>query len=1169
MLSRVFIVEDEAIVALELKDHLRQLGYEVCGHAVRGDAALLEIPPARPDVVLMDIKLAGDLSGLDVAEQLRVVCDVPVILLTAYADSELSIRAGRTESFAYLTKPFDPRVLAANLELAIVRHRSQAALRDSEARFRALFEQANVGVAEFDVTTQRLTRVNRKYCEIVGYSEAELLALDVPSHASPDDQAADAALMEQMIRGEVPEYVVERRYVRKDGTTLWGRRSCARLWQPGEAPTRVMVGLIDITENKRAQEVLEHSSHEIDEAERLAGLGRWTWDLPTNAMRWSAHLFEIFGLPPSTVGSESFELFSTLVHPDDSDRMAAEIRQCLLSGGGFETQFRVLRPDGSERVIEERGVADLAPDGRPVRLRGTSQDITERTRAADALAESERRYRRLFDESIESMFEVSADGTILRVNHAMVTMVGCASPEELVGTNQSTLYADPLGRRRIEEAHPTETIAGIATDWRRRNGELIHVEIFARMVRAADGTPAGYHGVVRDVTAQRQYDAALRVLAAGLSRQSGRSFFEAMAQQLAAAVGADIGFVRMLRPGDPSSIRTVALAVDGAVTTPRNALLSGTPGERVVSGETLVIRSGVRERFPADESLAAVDADGYAATPFRNSEGAVIGYVGIVTRTPMPHPERIEIILVAFALRAGVEIERERAEERFGGVFEFAPDAILIVDTAGSIVTANRMAEDTFGYSRSELQGLSVEQLVPAERISHARWRKEFIAHLQPRRMGANRSVLWALRKDGTLAPVEISLSPFQSTEGDLVVAVIRDVTVRLRMEQERARLEEKLRQTQKMESLGTLAGGIAHDFNNLLGVIVGSTETALARLQPSHPVADNLRMIGTASSRASNLVDQILAFSRRQPLKPASTSVGAIVDEVVTLLRAVVPASIEITTTVDGESRNVVVDATQIHQVLMNIGTNAWHAIAPGAGTIAFRLDTVALDADAAASPAGLPPGRYVRVAVSDDGHGMDSALVDRVFDPFFTTKGVGEGTGLGLSVAHGIVADHGGAIVVESALDEGTTFSVYLPETLAVPAAPPPTPVPTNHGATRVLLVDDDELILRLARHLLERLGLVVSTSSKPADALESIRRDPLCFDVVITDLSMPEMNGLELAEAIATVNPDLPIVLTTGNRAPGPQVLRDAGIRGFVAKPYTGAVLRDAIDGVLKRR
>ncbi|MDD9943081.1 MAG: response regulator [Myxococcales bacterium] len=534
------------------------------------------------------------------------------------------------------------------------------------------------------------------------------------------------------------------------------------------------------------------------------------------------------------------------------------------------------------------------------------------------------------------------------------------------------------------------------------------------------------------------------------------------------------------------------------------------------------------------------------------------GIVGYLTK---PYDPRV--------LKANIELallrrDAERAEVRFEGVFEFAPDALVIVDASGAIVRANRMSESLFGYSKEELSRLHVDALVPEpHRVQHRALREGYRVQPVARSMGSPRARLQARRKDGVLVPVEISLSPVHSDEGDLTVAAVRDVSERVKAQGERQQLEAQVARAQRMESLGTLAGGIAHDFNNLLAVICGNVDLARTDVEPAHPVADSLDEIAAAASRAKQLVAQILNFSQQRPSKRASVPVGPLVDEVVRLLRATLPAGIELT--VDGQEGTIAwCDATQIHQVLMNLGTNAWHAIEGSTGHIAVRFGLVSLGEDAGF---GAGAGRYIRLQVSDDGKGMDLATQEHIFEPFFTTKDVGTGTGLGLSVSHGIVASHGGGILVDSEPGLGTTFSVFLPEASGEPVAAARPEPSIWHGTGRVLLIEDEVALARVAERMIKRLGYEVTSFSDPGAALQALRDDPQRCDVVLTDQDMPKLRGLEVARAVGALRPGLPVIMASGTRQQSGGELARANVSHTLSKPYSitemGEVLHRALS------
>ncbi len=393
------------------------------------------------------------------------------------------------------------------------------------------------------------------------------------------------------------------------------------------------------------------------------------------------------------------------------------------------------------------------------------------------------------------------------------------------------------------------------------------------------------------------------------------------------------------------------------------------------------------------------------------------------------------------------------------------------------------------------------------------------------------------------------------------------DISQRKQAEERSGQLQEQLRQTQKLEALGTLAGGIAHDFNNILSAIVAYTQIAQFDNPDHAELQGQLAEVLRASSRAANLVQQILSFGRRQRQERTTCSLSPVFKEALTLLRSTLPATIEIREDVAPDVPDVLADPTQIQQVLMNLCTNASHAMT-GRGELRLELSRYRLATDAASPHVELRPGNYLRLTVADNGTGMDEAVLSRLFEPFFTTKGLGEGTGLGLAVAHGIIKEHEGIITVHSQPGAGTTFTVYLP---AVAAAEPLVDaalanIPRGHGQ-RVLFVDDEGALCGAAKHMLGRLGYRPLVFQDSEAAWQAFRADPHSFDVLVTDLTMPVRTGLDLADDVLRLRPDLPVILASGYSATlTSERLEELGIRELLVKPIDYRTLATALSRAL---
>ena len=511
--------------------------------------------------------------------------------------------------------------------------------------------------------------------------------------------------------------------------------------------------------------------------------------------------------------------------------------------------------------------------------------------------------------------------------------------------------------------------------------------------------------------------------------------------------------------------------------------------------------------------------------------------------------------------------DASRATElRLRAAVESAPSGLLMTDARGNVVLVNREVERLFGYAREELLGKSVETLVPERfRQGHGGFRGGFMADPKMRAMGAGRD-LYGLRKDGSEVPVEIGLTPVATEEGMFVLASVVDITARRRADEERRRLQEELQQAQRLEAIGTLAGGIAHDFNNILFGITGYAELIGKAKSPEAAKAD-LDELLKAAARGKQLIERILIFSRRQPAERRPLEMGPTVEEAAKLLRATLPPAIEVRLQVDPHAARVLGDATSIHQVLMNLGTNAAHAMR-GGGVLEIAVVPQYLRDSVVRTHAGLHEGWYAVLSVRDSGAGMDPAVKARAFEPFFTTKPKGSGTGLGLSMVHSIVTAHEGAVDIQSEPGHGTTVRCFFPALgeLAGEAEALAREVPQGHGE-RVLLVEDEPSLAAMGKRRLDALGYRATVETDPERALATFRAAPGDFDLVLTDYLMPGMVGLDVARAVHDLRPDLPIVLLTGFIEDLPdETIRAAGVRRLVSKPVTlqelAAALRDAL-------
>lgn len=421
------------------------------------------------------------------------------------------------------------------------------------------------------------------------------------------------------------------------------------------------------------------------------------------------------------------------------------------------------------------------------------------------------------------------------------------------------------------------------------------------------------------------------------------------------------------------------------------------------------------------------------------------------------------------------------------------------------------------------------------------------------------------MHKSGEIRHIEDHgvVLPDQSGQAYRLLGTMKDITVRVQADEQRRKLEEELQHSQRLESLGVLAGGIAHDFNNILAGIIGLTDLALREVPPQSLAHDDLTEALQAANRAKELVKQILAFSRQEGQDRHPVYLHIIAREVIKLLRASLPANINIVDSADTNSGAILANAPQMYQVITNFSTNAAQAMSGQKGKIEIRVEDVQVDAAMALRHPTLRPGPYVRLEVADTGHGMAQGVLARVFDPFFTTKGPGQGTGMGLAVVHGIVTNHGGAVIAESKLGAGSAFSAYFPRIAGVVVAEPDHDEKLQGGHERILFVDDDEAVLRFAESALPRLGFEVALCTSGEEGLNTFLDKSRKFDLVITDQVMPKMSGEELARHIHAHAPHMPIILFTGFGDEFPrESLKSCGIREVVLKPI---IIKDLVDTI----
>jgi len=782
------------------------------------------------------------------------------------------------------------------------------------------------------------------------------------------------------------------------------------------------------------------------------------------------------------------------------------------------------------------------------------RDITGRKQAEAALRASQALYHSLVDQMPAGIFRKDRAGRYVFANSWFCQLRGLEAdqimgrtPDELVAmeaADHRPVRPEILQLLREASKHHEEIL---------RTGQPIHVEEvhataeggkrYLQVVKSAvfgpDGQIVGTQGILFDDTERKRLEAEV-----ALREQRLNAFF----------TNAPAGLVLLDKHLRFVQLNETVAKINGVALKDH---LGKTVGE-ILPELAPLAEPLLHQVLVTGEPMPSLELSGETPAQPGKPRHWLESFFPILDRNGTPDGVGVIFVEITDSKRAAEELRE--SELKFRQIAETINEVFWITAPAEHrLLYISPAYEKIWGRTCESLYsspGTWLEAIHPEDRERVA----QAAATQQTR--GEYEEVYRILRPDGSLRWIHDRAFPLLNGTGEVyrVVGTAEDITAT-------RQLEEQFRQSQKMESLGLLAGGIAHDFNNILTAIVSGTYLMKVEAEKNPLILEILENISQATQRATDLVKQILTFSRQNKPERKAVNLNRVVLEALNLLRASVPATIRIQTELK-ETPTVLANATAIHQVIMNLGTNAWHAMHSQPGTLKVELGVMEVDEDFAKLHPELRPGSYVRLSVSDTGRGMDRATLERIFDPFFTTKAVGEGTGLGLAVVHGIMKSHDGAISVYSQPGKGSSFHLYFPviETKAAVRELEATPVPHGQGE-HILLVDDEPALAKLGKKVLERLGYAVTTKTCAQEAIAAVRDQPKPFDVVITDLTMPEMDGITLASQLLQIQPRLAIILMTGySGVLTAEKVRELGFRDLLPKPSTARVLGETVHRVL---
>jgi len=770
---------------------------------------------------------------------------------------------------------------------------------------------------------------------------------------------------------------------------------------------------------------------------------------------------------------------------------------------------------------------------------------TARKNAEEHLTKMEGRYRNLLEAAPDAMIVVNQAGEIVLLNLQAEKQFGY-SRDELVGQKVTNIipqgFAERLiadGLRSDEEALAQQIGTGIELSAVRKDASEFPIELMLSPLESADGILVT--AAIRNISVRK---AAEEHLTKTEARKRGL---------LEAAPDA------MVVVNQAGEIVLLNLQAEKQFGYSRDELV----GQKV----TNIIPQGFAERLiadglrSADEALAQQIGTGIELTALRKDASE---FPIELMLSPL---ESVDGILVTAAIRdisvrKAAEELQAKTEARYRGLLEAAPDAMVVVNQAGEIVLLNLQAEKQFGYSRDELVGQKVTNIIPqgfAERLIADGLRSAEEALAQQIGTGIE---LTALRKNGSEFPIELMLSPLESTDGILVTAAIRDIATR-------RELEHQFRQAQKMEAVGQLTGGVAHDFNNLLTVITCTIEGIAEAVADNPELLAMAKSIDQAAERGAQLTQRMLAFARKQPLQSRTLDLNEVATRMMGMLRRMLSEDIDVKTKLGAELWTATADGNQVEDAILNLAINARDAM-PTGGNLVIETDNVTLDKRYAAHNAEVTPGDYVSIAVSDSGTGMSADIMERAFEPFYTTKEVGRGTGLGLSMVYGFAKQSRGHVKIYSEVGQGTTIRLFLPRAApdsASQIAAKSSVQERRPGNETILVVEDDPLVRGVVLTMLRGLGYRVREAADAQAALNILSQgDPI--DLLFTDIVMPGgMSGWELVEAARIERPALKALFTSGY---SDRILKERARGGMdirlLAKPYRSRSLGEAIRAVL---
>ncbi|NTW52573.1 MAG: PAS domain S-box protein [Chlorobiaceae bacterium] len=1022
-------------------------------------------------------------------------------------------------------------------------------LRESRITFNYAMEAARAGIWECDINTNELIWSD----QIWGLYGLELncaplnhkLCIDI---VHPDDKLMAFQIISETVSKRLPSSL-EYRVSYPDGSIHWLTSRGMPLYDAEGRVTRYIGSIIDITERKEIELELQESKGRLNQALDASRAGVWEWDLITDKNIWSDELWPLYGLELRNE-NPSFEFWASTIHPEDRESVINAGIEATNSKTDLYVEYRVCYPDGSIHWLMSRGKPFCDINGRVVRFIGTIIDITERKLMEEDLRISRERMNFILDNSHVGLWdlnlqEYSAQCTL---EHARLFGYDTIRTEWSLEIFLNHVIEDDRDwvKKSITDSIDKHENYAFECRINRVDGELRWISVAGAFQSDSNDDSRFISGIVQDITERKVAEEALEA-----SERKFRSIAEQISDMV--FITDQYGITNYVSP----AVETIAgYTIEEVIGRPFIEFIYEEDIEKAFNS----FQEGLKSRQSEDVlELRYIKKDGsifYAEihVQYYLHQG-FIGYVGLIRD---------------ITARKSYEQELIESKQFLKNIYDEVNYSIFVVDVLpdGSyqFKGINPLHESLTGIKSEQINGMKPEQFLPPEVA------ESVVSHYDDC-IRAGKSIQYeeSLPFKGEDSLWETVLNPVRDENGSVfrIIGTSINITERRKIEESRAKLEDQLLQSQKMEMVGRLAGGIAHDFNNMLTVILGHSEMAIEQMDPSLTAYADFDAIRQAATHSADLTRQLLAFARKQIVVPEIIELNTTVAEMLPMLRRLIGDNITLEWTPGCRNSHIKIDPSQIDQILVNLCVNARDAI-NGNGRITIESSSYTVHNIATEAGRSEEVSRtYVTLSVRDDGHGIDQNDISHIFEPFFTTKESGKGTGLGLSIVYGIVKQNDGNIDCESQEGKGTKFTIHLP-LYRMPASRDSdvqAEQSIQKGYQTIMLVEDEPSILKLCKIILERNGYNVIAFCKSTDAIREAEAYRGTIDLLVTDVMMPEMNGSELSGKLLATRPDLKVLFISGytDDVISQNSIFEAGFN-FIQKPFQPKALITTVYNIL---